>query len=55
MNTKEERERRTYLPCRIDTTGLSLIESGDAVVRIEAHDEGGDAERPDTAGLGVSL
>lgn len=44
-----------FIPCRVDTTRLSVEQSGLGAVRVEADDKSADAEGTDTAGLCVAL
>ena len=46
---------RVRLPRRVDARGLRQIETRRRVVLVEADDETRDAERADTAGLGIAL
>jgi hypothetical protein len=45
----------THLPSTVDTTGFCLVQSRSVVIRVEANDESGDAERTNTTRLGVPL
>ena len=50
-----QEEGETRLPRAVDATRLGLVEAWARVLRVEAHNEGGDAEWTDTTGLRVAL